>query len=54
MKESMVTKNEPDAEQLTAAGLSAGAPVGVAPADAELPPTLADGTDVAGPTRPVS
>jgi len=49
-----VTKNEPDAEQLTAAGLSAGAPVGVAPADAELPPTLADGTDVAGPTRPVS
>jgi MFS family permease len=50
----MVTKNEPDVEQL-AAGMSAAAPVGIAPADAEIsPPAPTRGPDAAEPTQPVS
>lgn len=49
-----MTKNEPDAEQL-AAGMSAAAPVGIAPADTEpSQPAPVGGTDAAEPTQPVS
>ena len=52
-----MTKNEPDAEQLTAAGITAGVPVGIAQSDLDAPlrdaAGGADGVD-SEPTQPMS
>lgn len=52
-----MTKNEPDAEQLTAAGIAAGVPVGIAQSDLDAPLRDAGGgADRVGsePTQPMS